>query len=181
MAKQVLKHELEGKVYTRQTARNYTYVVIAKENKQRTISWAQERLDNLVSKRFRDQLTADETYEWKYNKNFLATPVGEYYYYHRDQGGAYMNRAGKHMLVEQCWKDMILENMPESVEAKVQDTIERLSAQAAKDMDAAIASDPQWGVYSWHGTADNAARAARALEDRMHTKVQRINNGEAPK
>jgi hypothetical protein len=180
MSKKItLKHALNGDVVTRTTARAYTHVVIASRNPAKVLAKAQAD--------FNEKAQADviekAEYDYKYAANLAKVPVGGKYYYHRQQGGSYLNRTGMHMEVKQYQHDIDKEyilcyaTMDEYVNAKIVEFIERKNAAIA----AADKVDTREFVASWHGSRANADKAGSSQwkTSCCDYRIEEINNGVA--
>lgn len=180
MAKQTLKHEVNGEIFTRTTARNYTHVCVARVDKGRTLASAKAELARVTSQSHRDAVTKEQTYKFKYRKYLLTKKVGEKAFYDRNQGGFYLNRTGEHMEVRQYMLDLAAEYLGESIEANVENELNECRARAETWISHVEKSQPVWEVYSWHGSATLARKAADALYNQnREVRVEAINNGAA--
>lgn len=180
MSKKItLKHALNGDVATRTTARAYTHVVIASRNPEKVLAKAKADFNEKALAKVIE--TAE--YDYKYAANLAKVPVGEKFFYHRQQGGAYMNRTGKHMEVQQYQHDINNEYIlcyatkDEYVNAKVAEFIEQKNAAIA----AADKVDTSEFVASWHGSRANAEKAGSSQwkTSCCDYRVEEINNGVA--
>lgn len=178
MAKQILKHRIGDEVATRQTARDYTHVVLARRNPD----MVRAKAENGYNEEALAKKIADAEYHWKYESNLRKVPVGEKFYYSRGQGGYYKNKTGKHMEVQQYMHDIADEytlchgSLENYVGHKTKEFFDRKNAAIAS----ADTCNTNWKVVSWHGRQDLAEKAASSQwkTSCCDTRIEEINNGQ---
>ena len=178
MAKQTLKHKVGENVATRQTARNYTHVVLARRNPD----MVRAKAENDYNQQALDKTIADAEYKWKYNSNLRKVPVGEMFYFSRSQGGYYLNKTGKHMEVQQYMHDIADEYTlcHGSLENYVDHNITEFFNHKKEALAAADNCNDSWRVVSWHGSRALAEKAASSQwkTSCCDTRIEEINNGQ---
>lgn len=173
MGKQTLKHVVNGKTFTRQTARSYTHVVVARDN-------VDKQLARHAARKESDESVVRYCNEWwKHYQDVLAAGVGGKVFYMRNQGGYYLNKSGPQLVVHQGMVDLGNDLVAQH------GTLDNYIATCKSNRDRNYetertrisSSDQQWYVTSWHGNANLAHKAAAALADYLDTRVEAINNG----
>lgn len=177
MSKKItMKHALgTGKVATRQTARAYTHVVIAR--------WTPEAALLLLAteRKSQAQIVREATRDWNHAQQIIRAGVGGRAFFHPNQGGAYLNRSGIpqyevqdfDVRLAQEYHGGTLEQDVAKAIADEQDWCEKVAANYKSR------STEQF-VYSWHGSQRLAEKAAASYSRSYATTVEQINDGVRP-
>ena len=164
MSKKItMKHIVDGKVYTRKTARTYTHVVLAKTD----VAAAVAAMEAGVEARAKG---AKSTAEWLWDKHLYNSTheVGQVSYlgfgtvnqYDRDEAIEFFQQNG-HLSRDQYALIKLIERR-----TREREQIKKLSE-----------STPTWVVAAWSGSRELAIKACSQFERYSNfTRVEAINN-----
>ena len=160
--KTVLKHIVDGNVFTRQTARAYTHVVLAKTSVYASLQHIAKQRASCVK-----QAKENAEFYWD-NAQYNSThAVGD------------VSFSGRY-IVTQRYKEEAVKFLAEFgsltrdqyIAQQLQEERDRLETKIM----ALMMTDHKWVVCAWSGSLSNAQKAA-ANFTLDHTRVEAINNG----
>lgn len=174
MTKQTFRHVVDGRTFKRQSARAYTHVVVARPNIERQLA------ASAATRETPEQIAKDAAYEWAHRQSIIDAGVGGVVFYHRCQGGAYLNPSGPRCVVTEGTLGIAREYHHASVEAEIAHNTAEQDRRLSQDAARIVGQDPAWRVISWHHSAALAAKAADSAAGRMDVRVEAINGGVTP-
>ena len=162
--KTVLKHIVDGKVFTRETARAYTHVVLTKVDVEASVQYIQKNYARWII-----QAKKDSEFSWDYQNYNLTRAVGDVSFFgHSTVGQNNKDEA------EKFWAKFGTLTRDEYLAQQMQQERDRLAAKIEKLQ----MTDYKWVVETWSGSLSNALKAAAGIKS-SHTRVEPINNGVA--
>ena len=170
MAKQTLKHAVGNEIATRQTARNYTHVLVGTLNKERALANLARKFAGI--QKDADEYRADLEKSHANYRAMLATPKGQ----------MCKNWNGWLVKMDDFYHEQSQKGLNDygTVEEQVAEYIERRQNDIEADRKKYESSECLPQVFSWHSRYDLAEKAAGTSRYKnFDFKVEAINNGAA--
>lgn len=162
--KTTFKHIVDGTVFTRQTARAYTHVVLAKTNVEASVQFIEKHCAGWIK-----QAKKNAEFDWDHAAYNSTASVGEPSFFKQYT----LTQHQKHEAEAFFGKYGTL-TRDQYIDQKVQTERDRLSAK----IEALQTTDHQWVAAAWSGSLSNAWKAAAGYHY-DYTRVEAINNGVA--
>ena len=169
MSKKItLKHALpNGEIATRQTARNYTHVLVGTLNVERALASAYAAIDDIP--RLAEKRRAEAQKSEKIYRGLLAA----------GKGNKARNWNGFIVEVDDFYIKCATDALEKTVDETVAEFVKVITNErVAKIENLKAITEPRPEVFSWHGRADLAEKAAGQRHYRNYDfVVEAINHG----
>lgn len=170
MSKKTLKHSIDGEVFTRTTARDYTHVLVGRVNKAAVVAdndAYEARLPDLIA-----EACASHAKAIKVAKAIIKP---------ENFGKFYRNHNGYKIQIDEREVEKAHSDLEWFAEEDRDLNQANIYAQSLADRRAKEAeiNEDEWFVISWHSRPDLAEKAAaQSINSHFDTRVEAINGGE---